>query len=372
MEGNFTSNFKTSKVNTSSTISRHSAIQGTFNKNNFEIHEQNSQSIKNMSSSSNQASCQVKTYFIEDSAHQTNSNPNFNDLNKIFIGGLKQSTTEDILKEYFSKFGQLVDSVVLRNPVTKSSRGFGFVQYSEASMVDDVMKSRPHLIDDRKLHIHRAKPRNQLKREEHYTQVNKLFIGGIDNLKLSETDLRTFFEAYGKVLDVYIPKNKENNCNKPKNFGFITFDDYDPVDKITIKGETIIINGLILNVNKAHMENKENSKLNPYRKSIPNYTLNQVNPNQCFQNSNSSQNYLSNPGNISFNNTPYQNQFAQPNNQIYGQYHLSPNQIHSPAIQDFNYVYGNRTVQAKPNSGPLRSRMQNSRNTTPYQRTNVF
>ena len=38
---------------------------------------------------------------------------------KIFIGGLNYNSTEDSLKTYFSKFGDLVDVVVMKFPDTK-------------------------------------------------------------------------------------------------------------------------------------------------------------------------------------------------------------------------------------------------------------
>lgn len=54
---------------------------------------------------------------------------------KMFIGGLTSSTTDETLKEYYSKWGTLVDCVVMRDPATKRSRGFGFVSFSKQSEV---------------------------------------------------------------------------------------------------------------------------------------------------------------------------------------------------------------------------------------------
>lgn len=59
-------------------------------------------------------------------------------LNKIFVGGIHPDTTEESLKEHFSKFGTIVDHVIIKDPATKRSRGFGFVKYSESSAVDEV------------------------------------------------------------------------------------------------------------------------------------------------------------------------------------------------------------------------------------------
>lgn len=54
---------------------------------------------------------------------------------KMFIGGLTSTTTDETLREFYSKWGELVDCVVMRDPTTKRSRGFGFVSYSKQSEV---------------------------------------------------------------------------------------------------------------------------------------------------------------------------------------------------------------------------------------------
>jgi len=47
--------------------------------------------------------------------------------NKLFIGGLPQNTTSNELREHFEKFGVVSDAVVMIDPATSRSRGFGFV-----------------------------------------------------------------------------------------------------------------------------------------------------------------------------------------------------------------------------------------------------
>lgn len=68
-------------------------------------------------------------------------------LRKLFIGGLAAETTDENLRKFYSKWGKVVDSVVMRDPVTKRSRGFGFVTFTKIAMVDKAQASRPHIID---------------------------------------------------------------------------------------------------------------------------------------------------------------------------------------------------------------------------------
>ena len=50
------------------------------------------------------------------------------------------------LSNFFSKWGKLTDCVVMQDPATKRSRGFGFVTFEKAQMVDDCMSNRPHKV----------------------------------------------------------------------------------------------------------------------------------------------------------------------------------------------------------------------------------
>lgn len=67
-------------------------------------------------------------------------------MRKLFIGGLDYRTTDDSLKAYFEQYGEIVDVVVMKDPKTKRSRGFGFVAFSQAFMVDEAQKNRPHKV----------------------------------------------------------------------------------------------------------------------------------------------------------------------------------------------------------------------------------
>ena len=78
---------------------------------------------------------------------------------KVFIGGLSYKTDDDKLKNYFAKYGKLVDYVVTKDGQSGRSRGLGFVTYSHSFMVDELMKNRPHIIDGRQVEPKRATPR---------------------------------------------------------------------------------------------------------------------------------------------------------------------------------------------------------------------
>jgi cold-inducible RNA-binding protein len=73
---------------------------------------------------------------------------------KLFVGGLNRSTTAADLRDLFSRFGELVDAVVVQ------SRGFGFVSYQNAAAADAATKEMNGAdLDGQRLRVNRADAR---------------------------------------------------------------------------------------------------------------------------------------------------------------------------------------------------------------------
>jgi len=54
-------------------------------------------------------------------------------MSKIYVGNLSWGTTDDTLRAAFSAFGPVLDVIVMKDPQTGRSRGFGFVTYGDPS-----------------------------------------------------------------------------------------------------------------------------------------------------------------------------------------------------------------------------------------------
>ncbi|KAM4045095.1 LOW QUALITY PROTEIN: heterogeneous nuclear ribonucleoprotein A1 [Anomaloglossus baeobatrachus] len=164
--------------------------------------------------------------------HKSESPKEPEQLRKLFIGGLSFETTDDSLRNHFEQWGTLTDCVVMRDPNSKRSRGFGFVTYMSAEEVDAAMDARPHRVDGRVVEPKRAVSREDSQRPGAHLTVKKIFVGGIKE-DTEEHHLRDYFEKYGKIEVVEIMTDRANG--KKRGFAFITFEDHDSVDKIVIQ-----------------------------------------------------------------------------------------------------------------------------------------
>ncbi|XP_028564928.1 heterogeneous nuclear ribonucleoprotein A1 isoform X3 [Podarcis muralis] len=184
-------------------------------------------------------------YGCDMSPHESPKEPE--QLRKLFIGGLSFETTDESLRNHFEQWGTLTDCVVMRDPNTKRSRGFGFVTYSTVEEVDAAMNARPHKVDGRVVEPKRAVSREDSQRPGAHLTVKKIFVGGIKE-DTEEHHLRDYFEQYGKIEVIEIMTDR--GSGKKRGFAFVTFDDHDSVDKIVIQ-KYHTVNGHNCEVRKA-------------------------------------------------------------------------------------------------------------------------
>lgn len=80
--------------------------------------------------------------------------------NRLFIGGLPPELSDREFKEFFSKFGEIKDCVIIPNKETKQSRCFGFVQFVESESVEKIVDRNYDIkINNRLVDIKKAQPK---------------------------------------------------------------------------------------------------------------------------------------------------------------------------------------------------------------------
>ncbi|XP_064424972.1 RNA-binding protein Musashi homolog 2b isoform X7 [Latimeria chalumnae] len=164
-----------------------------------------------------------------DGSQATSGSPNDSqhDPGKMFIGGLSWQTSPDSLKDYFSKFGEIRECMVMRDPTTKRSRGFGFVTFADPASVDKVLAQPHHELDSKTIDPKVAFPRRA--QPKMVTRTKKIFVGGLSANTVVE-DVKQYFEQFGKVEDAMLMFDK--TTNRHRGFGFVTFENEDVVEKV--------------------------------------------------------------------------------------------------------------------------------------------
>ncbi|GLJ43642.1 hypothetical protein SUGI_0908520 [Cryptomeria japonica] len=170
------------------------------------------------------------------------------DQGKLFIGGISWETTEETLREYFIRYGEVADVVIMRDRSTGSTRGFGFVAFADPNVVDTVLKDK-HIIAGRAVEAKRALPRSEQQPQQNQgfgasrslnagptqgfaQRTRKIFVGGLP-ATLTEDEFRKYFEQFGNITDVVVMY--DSGTQRPRGFGFITFDSEDAVEAVVQK-----------------------------------------------------------------------------------------------------------------------------------------
>ncbi|OCH90246.1 RNA-binding domain-containing protein [Obba rivulosa] len=79
---------------------------------------------------------------------------------KVYVGNLSWNTTDDTLRSAFAPYGNVLDSIVMRDRDTGRSRGFGFVTYSSSMEADTAISSlNEQELDGRRIKVNLANPR---------------------------------------------------------------------------------------------------------------------------------------------------------------------------------------------------------------------
>lgn len=78
---------------------------------------------------------------------------------KIFVGGLAATVTENDMRNYFQQFGTITNAVVMFDPNTQASRGFGFINYDSENAVDLVLQNPFHQLNGKTVEVKQAFPR---------------------------------------------------------------------------------------------------------------------------------------------------------------------------------------------------------------------
>ncbi|KQK17940.1 heterogeneous nuclear ribonucleoprotein A0 isoform X2 [Brachypodium distachyon] len=155
-------------------------------------------------------------------------------------------TDRETFSKHFQKYGAITDSVIMKDKHTKMPRGFGFVTFSDPSVIDRVLEDE-HTIDGRTVEVKRTVPREEMSTKDG-PKTRKIFVGGIPT-SLTEGKLKEHFSSYGKVEEHQIMV--DHSTGRSRGFGFVTFESEDAVERVMSEGRMHDLGGKQVEIKRA-------------------------------------------------------------------------------------------------------------------------
>ena len=81
------------------------------------------------------------------------------DKNKLFVGSLPWSTTNDTLSGLFSTYGEITEAIIITDRATGRSKGFGFVTFKNEADAQKALEMNGKEVEGRAIVVNVAKPR---------------------------------------------------------------------------------------------------------------------------------------------------------------------------------------------------------------------
>ncbi|GAB2282617.1 hypothetical protein Dimus_017156 [Dionaea muscipula] len=191
-------------------------------------------------------------------------------VTRIFVARIPQSVNEDEFRSHFEAYGGITDLYMPKDPTTKGHRGIGFITFEKPESVDNLM-SNTHELGGTTLVVDRATPKEDDFRPfnrvpqggygaynayisaatryaalgaptlyDHPSTIygrgdpvrrvsKKIFVGRLPP-EATTQDLRQYFSRFGRISDVYVPKDSRRPGHR--GFGFVTFAEDGVADRV--------------------------------------------------------------------------------------------------------------------------------------------
>lgn len=126
--------------------------------------------------------------------------PEFN----LFVGGLNKETQEPVIKEYFSKFGEIEKVNLIIDWVTNESKRCAIVVCKNKKTLNAILrKKKGHKIENRVVRVNKADTK---KKGTKIIKTKKIFVGNLKD-EIKKFHLKIHFEKYGHIKNLTYVKN---------------------------------------------------------------------------------------------------------------------------------------------------------------------
>lgn len=76
---------------------------------------------------------------------------------KIYVGNLSFNSDEDVIRDYFSEFGEIADIRLIKDRETQRSKGFAFITFGSDEAGENALQADGKELDGRRLKVNTAR-----------------------------------------------------------------------------------------------------------------------------------------------------------------------------------------------------------------------
>ena len=155
---------------------------------------------------------------------------------ELFVNNLSYKTTDESMKKYFSKYGEIESTKIVHDKETGRPKGVGFCKFCDPSSAAEAIKDNGNLfLDGRPITVSysndkkgSAKVKKSIFKGDRNFQGEKfsIFIGNL-SFKTNEDGIKNLFEDCGNIIDIRIAKTPEG---RPRGFAHVDFDSNEAVE----------------------------------------------------------------------------------------------------------------------------------------------
>lgn len=137
----------------------------------------------------------------------------------VYVGGIPSSMTEDVIKEHFSKYDNIVNVRIMKYRKTRGSKGYAFVTVTDHLKIPLILDEQ-QVIAGRTVDVQVASRRGEKEKWKEEQTRKRLFVSNLPN-KVSNYELCVYFSSFGEVRNAYVIKDFATKNSL--NYGYVEF-----------------------------------------------------------------------------------------------------------------------------------------------------
>ncbi|XP_063586679.1 poly(U)-binding-splicing factor half pint-like isoform X4 [Penaeus indicus] len=173
---------------------------------------------------------------------------------RVYVGSISFELKEDTIRQAFVPFGPIKSINMSWDPVTQKHKGFAFVEYEMPEAAQLALEQMNGvMIGGRNIKV--GRPSNMPQAQtvideitEEANYYNRIYIASVHQ-DLSETDIKSVFEAFGKIKQCMLTPG--TTPGKHKGYGFIEYENSQSAQEAIASMNLFDLGGQYLRVGKA-------------------------------------------------------------------------------------------------------------------------